>query len=164
MRNSLLGFWDGLSYRERLFIGVGGGILVVLLFYSYILAPVENERERLRSALPGMRGELLWMRDASERAKSLKKVLDERRAKVDSFDKLKDVVISSASSFGLAGLNVSSSGRQEASVTIDSAQMEKFLLWADDLQRKKGIKIVSCSVTSRDEPGEVTAQAMIVKP
>ena len=77
-----MSLWSNLQKREQLAVMWGGGILLLLLVYVMVIAPLRSDLARMKKEVVVQKADLVWMQDAAVRARQLKSVRKTARSGV----------------------------------------------------------------------------------
>ena len=154
-------WWESLSIRERLLVGGGAALTVILLLYALVWQPFQASSRRLRLSVAEQRAELAWMRQAAAEVKRLdsggaaRPVTDGRS--------LLTLVDQTARSAGLGnGLKrVAPQGDDKLSAQLDAVEFDLLISWLGALERDHRIVIVNLSVERTATPGRVNARLIL---
>ncbi|MDF1577694.1 MAG: type II secretion system protein GspM [Desulfobulbales bacterium] len=67
-----MSFWSNLQKREQQAVLWGGGIVLLLLAYVLVVAPLREDLVRTRGEVAARKADLIWMEDGAVRARQLK--------------------------------------------------------------------------------------------
>lgn len=151
--NGLKEYWYKLSARDQRVLGIGVlGVLIILL-YSLVWAPMQDQLKRQRPLLIKQTADLLWMQAQADKIRQLKQskanndrtndvplltVVDQTARKLKLRDQIKQI----------------QPGKQSgtAKIWFDKVIFEDWLQWLDQISAR-GIEVTRVSVTkSADFP------------
>lgn len=144
----------GLQKRERLVLGSGGGILLLVILYTGILSPYVSHRQALKAQVNELNALLAWMRPAVNQIKSM------QGTQTALFGgSVLGAVNSSVAGAGLGNTLQQAQQANDGSVRaqFNDADFDSLIRWLDTLQRSFGIVPTEMSVTRGSGPGLVNA-------
>jgi general secretion pathway protein M len=151
--------WNSLQSRERLVVGVGAVILLALLGYGVVWAPVQHDLSNLRINVPKQRTQLALMRVQAKQVAQLRGSAPTKIASGNLLTKLEQ----SAQNRGLR----ESIARMEPDETnavrlsLNSVDFNALLRWLKELQTQNGIRPETATITSQPDPGLVNARLLM---
>lgn len=155
----VLAYWRTLSARERLILGGGAILLVLVLLYSIAWAPLQLDLTRLRANVPKAHEQLQWMRSQENRIRQL-------RASFPAASHgggLLSFVEQSAKSYGVQQSIKRSEpdGASAVRVSLDGVAFNSLISWLAHLQKQGGIRIDNASLEPLPMPGTVNARLVL---
>ncbi len=137
LNETLAQFWDERNPREKLLLGWGGALLVVVVLYSVLWSPAQVNSEKIATALPGMRQQLAQMTEQANEARSLAAAA---QGVAPTGLALRDALAGSLSDHGLQGaqLQVVGSGVQ---VQLKNASFPVWTQWLDDVRKQFKVQV-----------------------
>ena len=154
--------WNSLQSRERLIVGVGVVILLALLGYSTVWAPVQRDLPNLRIDVPKQRTQLALMRVQAQQVAQLRSGAPAKIAPGNLLTKLEQ----SAQSRGLRE-NITRMEPDETNsvrLSLDSVDFNALLRWLKELQIQNGIRPETAIITAQSDPGLVNARLLMRGP
>ena len=154
--------WNSLQSRERLVVGVGAAILLALLGYSIVWAPVQRDLSNLRIDVPKQRTQLALMRVQAKQVAQLRGSAPAKIASGNLLTKLEQ----SAQNRGLRE-NITRMEPDETNsvrLSLDSVDFNALLRWLKELQTQNGIRPETTTITAQSEPGLVNARLLMRGP
>ena len=154
--------WNSLQSRERLIVGVGALILLALLGYSTVWAPVQRDLPNLRIDVPKQRTQLALMRVQAQQVAQLRSGAPAKIAPGNLLTKLEQ----SAQSRGLRE-NITRMEPDETNsvrLSLDSVDFNALLRWLKELQIQNGIRPETAIITAQSDPGLVNARLLMRGP
>lgn len=143
-------FWSERTPRERLILGVGGGLLLLVLCWLLLIEPALQGREQWKKALPALRADYAQMQSLSQQAASA----PAPSAAAPAPDR-------AAIERGLAdhgmkaqSLNVSEDGVR---VTLTDVSFSALTDWMQQVQRDAQLVVDVAGITARDRIDRVDA-------
>lgn len=148
--NLLKKHWLELQARERLVLGWGSVIVVGILLYALLFQPLYRALAHMESALPGLRSNLVWMRQTD-------KLIDGGLSSVQVIDGASDSLLSVIESSARRAKvrkaiqkMVPDQKSKEVRVTLEDVEFNSWLIWVDTLYKENGVDITQLTA-ERDE-------------
>jgi general secretion pathway protein M len=161
MKEKFLLFWQARNPREQKVLALGAGLLLLALLYAYLWQPMNQERERLRTQLPAMRGALAAMKDQGREIAQLKTgtAATERLP-------LAQIIDQSAAAAGVKEklTQVTPLAPDRVQVTLNSVAFDKWLAWLKALQGEHAVRVESAQIAAAGDPGNTRVQAVLIAP
>lgn len=154
--------WNSLQSRERLAIAIGAVVLLVLLGYSVVWAPVQRDLASLRSEVPKQRAQLALMRVQAQQVVQLRSNAPSKIGSGNLLTKLEQ----SAQSRGLRE-NITRMEPDETNsvrLSLDGVDFNSLLRWLEELQTRNGIRLATATITAQSDPGLVNARLLMRGP
>ena len=154
--------WHSLQSRERLIVGIGAVILLTLLGYSIVWAPVQRDLPNLRIDVPKQRTQFALMRVQAQQVARLRSGAPAKIASGNLLTKLEQ----SAQSRGLRE-NITRMEPDETNsvrLSLDSVDFNALLRWLKELQIQNGIRPETAIITAQSDPGLVNARLLMRGP
>lgn len=147
-------FWRQRSIRERWILGGGASLLAVMLLYAYLFLPMQRQRERLATAMPQLRAELIQLRQDAAEVKRLQSQLSTRRS-----TGLKEVIEADVNSakLGDTSTQIILLDTTRARVILNNASFASLVAWLNTLQTQEGVRVENIQITAQNTPGSVSA-------
>ncbi|ACR27233.1 type II secretion system protein GspM [Burkholderia glumae] len=157
LNETLAQFWDERNPREKLLLGWGGALLVVVVLYSVLWSPAQVNSEKIATALPGMRQQLAQMTEQANEARSLAAAA---QGVAPTGLALRDALAGSLSDHGLQGaqLQVVGSGVQ---VQLKNASFPVWTQWLDDVRKQFKVQVGELHASALKEDGQVDLSAVM---
>lgn len=151
--------WRARPASERLMLGGGALLAIVLLAYAYIWLPIQRELDQLRPGLPQLRAQAAQLqRDAAEVDR-----LRARPAAPASTGSLAALIEQRARAAGLreriGAITPQDAGRVR--VQLPRVGFDAWLGWIGELQTAHGVRIESVDIEATDEVGMVKIDAVL---
>jgi len=144
-------YWLNLSSRDQKFLSIGTLLVLLILFYSFIWAPVQSNLKRLRTQVVSQSADLVWMQQQATEIRKLNKslpvssgepalplltVVDQTAKILKIRDRIKQI----------------QPGKENgtAKVWFDKVVFEDWLKWLDMISAR-GIDVTRVSVTKSGE-------------
>ncbi len=160
--NALSEYWRSLSNREQLTLGLGGIIVVAILFYVIVWEPWHKELNRLRAQVPQKIETLAWMKQQLKVVQALRK----QRPGGGGAGQAMPLLTVIEQTANQATIRKSIKRMQPAEnnsvqVWLDELYFDNWLKWIDLLQ-KRGIDVNSVTV-SRAQTNTVSIRATFAR-
>lgn len=156
----LLEYWQARDARERLILGIGGVLTVVLLLYLLVWDPIQSDRQRLLRELPKMRAQVEQFRRDAEEAETLRARARSRNAT----QSLPATIEASAKQAQLAGAikSVQAMGNDRAQISGATVPFDGLVRWMAMVAQSEGIAVDTLQA-SAGEPGRIQIESLILK-
>ncbi|MEN8134377.1 MAG: type II secretion system protein GspM [Thermodesulfobacteriota bacterium] len=151
-----MSLWLNLQKREKLVVLWGGAVLLILLGYILLVAPLRRDRVRLEAAVLSNKAELVWMQDAAIKVRQLKTLSPNKSA----VSPLK-IIDQAARKYGVdASLKKIDPGETgKIKVWFENLVFVDFMRFLRSIGGGRGLVITNLSVERLDAPGIVNARA-----
>lgn len=150
-RDAAAAFWQARTEQERQFLGVGGAVLGLALFYALLISPALDGRARLRKELPQLHQEAAELQALAMEAAALKGV-----AVVAPPPMTRDTLSASLAARSLTAQSIAITG-EYAKLQLNGVQFAGLLDWLDAQRREGRISVQDASITAREPAGTVDA-------
>jgi general secretion pathway protein M len=155
----------GLEPRERLLVGGGAVLLVLLMLYLVVWAPVAGKYSSLKENVAGQQETLAWMLEASGQIRALQGSTKGSAAGGLDGRSLLAVVDQSARSGGLgtAIKRIEPDGTKAVKVWLEGVAFDPMIVWLGQLARRYRIEPTIITL----EPvggGRVNARLTLLEP
>ena len=144
-------YWLNLSSRDQKFLSIGALLVLLILFYSFIWAPVQSNLKRLRTQVVSQSADLVWMQQQATEIRKLNKSLPVSSG--ESALPLLTVVDQTAKTLKIRDrIKQIQPGKENgtAKVWFDKVVFEDWLKWLDMISAR-GIDVTRVSVTKSGE-------------
>jgi general secretion pathway protein M len=154
--------WNSLQSRERLIVGIGAVILLALLGYGIVWAPVQRDLSNLRINVPKQHTQLALMR---VQAKQVAQLRGSAPAKIASGNLLTQLE-QSAQNRGLREhiTRMEPDETNSVRLSLDSVDFNALLRWLKELQTQNGIRTETATITAQSDAGSVNARLLMSGP
>ncbi len=154
----------GLELRERMLVSAGAALLLLLLLYGMIWAPVAGKYTSLKASVEAQQQNLAWMQRAAAQIKALKRSAAGGAQGLGGRSLLA-VVDQSARAGGLGGAikRIEPDGSKAVRVWLEEAAFDPMIIWLGKLT--KSYRIAPSMITV--EPvggGRVNARLTLLEP
>lgn len=155
-------WWSGLQMREQRLIAAGAGLLVLLLLYALVWAPLQGSRARLAEQADLQRETLLWMQQTAAEIRQLSGRGSGRQPATGQ--SLLGVVDQTARAQRLAEAvkRVQPDGANSVRVWLEDASFDDLMRWLGTLEQRHGIAVDALNVERSETRGRVTARLTLV--
>jgi general secretion pathway protein M len=150
-RGRAAAFWMERTEQERRFLGVGGAVLGLALFYSLLISPALDGRAKLRKELPELRQQAAELQSLALEAASLRGQNTIAPAPMTG-ESLK----SGMSARGLVPQSVAITG-EYAKVQLNGAPFAAVVTWLDAVRSESRITVQDANFVAQDTAGMVNA-------
>ena len=151
--NSFKKYWADLQPRERIILSWGGVIVVLILLYALLLQPLYRAVSFMEASLPGLRSNLVWMRQTDQLLEKGGGAPLSQRAD-GSGDSLLSVIESTARRVKIdksIQQMTPTSNNTEVNVILEGANFNQWLRWVDTLYKNNGVDIRQVSAERDDD-------------
>lgn len=151
-------WWDGLQSRERLILGFGIGLAIVMLVWGMIWQPLGRERARLGDQVEVQRRELALVRAVSAIPST---AANPAAAKLDRQGKsLLALVDASAREANLESQlkRVEPIGSRSVRASFEFASFDNVMGWLESMAKGYGVHVTDLSVDRAEGNGLVSAR------
>ncbi len=155
--------WQALEPRERLFLSIAGGALVLFLFYILLWSKMQSELARLRVSVPQDQAKLSVMRQQAAQVEQLRARGAMTRAQgVNILATLEQT----ANTRGLKQniTRMEPEGSNAARINLDGIAFDTLIPWLHDLQTQNAIRVESATLEAQPAPGIVKARLLLRGP
>lgn len=156
-------WFDSLAPRERLVVGAGGILVILLVFWAIVLAPLSSKVRRLSEQVEGKKSTLAWMSAAATEIRSAGTVA----ASAGDPDQSLVVVIDRTarqSGLGQAITRNQPVGDDGIRVRLEGAGFDTVTQWLSQLQTTHGLSLEAATFERGSVNGTVTASITLRQP
>ena len=160
--DSIKKYWAELQSREKMVLGMGGIIVSIILVYALLLQPLYRAINHMETALPGIRSNLVWMRQTDALLNSGGN-LPVKNNSEGSKDSLLSVIESTARKVGIRKAIQQMApvkNNNEVRVVLEEADFNQWLRWVDTLYKRYDVDIRQVTA-ERDEDQPNVAEIRI---
>jgi general secretion pathway protein M len=152
----MMQWWQSLQPRERLILGSGSVIALLILLWEFAWQPLSTDRESLRSAVVTKRQMLGDLARAGAPG-------DPEFDQPGDNQSLFVLIDQTAQASGLAGAltRARPNGSDEISVTFSNAPFDSLVAWLVSLSENNGIYVDGASINSSRQQGLVSGQLVL---
>ena len=150
--------WNNLQPREQSTVIAAATIMLLLMGYLFLFEPYLEQRDRLELSIANQQEDLLWMRQAAEQIKQLKKSGVQKGSRGLS---LLSFVDQSTKRHKLDKeiKRIQPEG-SKVRVSFEVISFNKMIGWLSDLE-KSGYSVKGAVIERGEEPGIVNARIVI---
>lgn len=149
----------GLQARERLLVVAGAAAAVVIVVWGFVVTPLANENDRLRSAVDTKQRLLIDVaRIEGEQPTAVAGNLQ------GGNQTLYVIVADTAVRHGLSQPRTRANGPSGVDVSIQNAPFDALVAWLVTLHSTYGVDVETASFSSAREPGLVNGQLSLRRP
>lgn len=154
-------WFDNLNPRERLIVGVGGTLAVLLVAWAYLWTPLVTRASELDSAVADKRLLLIDL----QRAAALSANAPVTASARESAESLVVLVASTADSVGLSDSfsQTRPDGADSINVNFRDAPFDILVGWLVLLDSTYGVAVESATFNGTDESGVVSGQLFLTR-
>jgi general secretion pathway protein M len=159
-------WFEGLNERERLLVAGAGLLLLLLLVYALVWAPVHSARRALQDKVAGQRATVAWMQQGAQRLAQFRSSQGPARQGLGG-QSLLALADSSARADGLGDVlkRVEPDGSNSVKVWMEAASFDKLVGWLGNLNTRYGIHIDTVSMDrAADMAGRVNVRVTLQTP
>lgn len=150
-------WWRNLNQRERMLVGLGVPVLMVIMFYLYLWQPVAEDIDRLRIKVPENNATLAWM---NHQLSSIDKSSASQESSTTGqplLTVIEQVAIRTKVKDAIQRVQPGNDGSVE--IWFQEAAADQLFSWIDQLANNK-IAVLSATIT-RATPGLVSARIKV---
>jgi general secretion pathway protein M len=144
-------YWHNLSVRDQRVLGLGGLIVICILFYALVWSPIQDNLKRLRPLVASQSADLAWMQQQAGKIHKLKQSRPAQKGA--NALPLLTVVDQTAKSQKIRDrIKQIQPGKESgtAKVWFDKVIFENWLRWMDQISAQ-GIDVTRVSITKSAE-------------
>ncbi|MES9881995.1 MAG: type II secretion system protein M [Sedimenticola sp.] len=151
-----MSWWRSLAPRERLFLGWGVFITLMLGLYMGVAQPLETKIAQAETRLQITETELNKIREIAVEYQKLGK--SKKRAKTKNGSSLLAVIDKSSAKFELKQSikRITPEGKSKVRIQLQNARFDKLIAWLNNLAINRGIHTQTVSLRKEGRPGLVT--------
>jgi general secretion pathway protein M len=151
--------WRTLQPRERLVLGGGGTLALIMLGYALFWAPLQRDLSHLRTAVPKERAQLMQMRTQVREIASLRA----RAPAAGNSSNLLSTLERSAQEHQLRQYitRMEPDAVNGVRVSLDAVSFSALLQWLADLQKQAGVRADTATIAAQADAGIVNARLVL---
>ena len=155
-------WWTGLAPRERLIVGGGSVVLMLVLIYLMIWEPIANKREQVRTDISALSADLVWMQQVAGQVKRRAAQQGNQSSAGAAGGSVLTLVEVSARAAGLHETleRVQPEGLG-ARIWFAETGFDGLLSWLGELEQRQGLHVSQLAVDAGNAPGMVTARIKV---
>jgi general secretion pathway protein M len=157
IRAALTEWFEARAPREKLLLGVGGGLMALALAYNVLWAPAWQGRAQISASLPLLEGQLAEVEMQVGQARRLKGVTAIR---APSGAALRDALATSLRQAGIPQPQFTMLG-QGVQVDAKGAPFDAWMTWLDDVRRTDHVRVVNAHATGEASIGRATVSVTL---
>jgi general secretion pathway protein M len=150
-------WWQSLQPRERLILGGGGVIALLIVLWQFAWQPLTNGREQLRASI-AQKEQLL-----SDISRAGAIDTDDSLPAAGGQQSLFVLIDQTAQAAGLGGAltRARPDGTNAINVTFSNAAFDSLIVWLITLNQNNGIYVDGASINSARQQGLVSGQLLL---
>jgi general secretion pathway protein M len=151
--------WRTLQPRERMVLGGGGTLALIMLSYSLLWAPLQLDLSHLRTAVPRERAQLIKMRAQVREIATLRA----RAPAAGNSSNLLSTLERSAQEHKLRQYitRMEPDPVNGVRVSLDAVTFNALLQWLADLQKQAGVRADTATIAAQTDAGIVNARLVL---
>ena len=154
--DALKQFWLERAPRERMILGVGGTVLLLVLLYLLLIEPAWTGIARLERSLPQQRSQAAELNALLGEVKGLK---SQPQVATVSVSEVKGAIEASLARAGLKTARVVPLSDGDIQLSFANVPYGTWATWLAGIERELGARTTSVVVTGKDAtPGNVDAE------
>lgn len=149
----------GLNQRERLIVGVGGAVFVVMMAYLMIWEPIMDGARQTQEKVVSQEKLLAWMQQSAAEVKRLRGGATSSGGQLIPGQSLLSLIDSTAKSAGLGNQvkRVKPEGSNKVRIWLDAVAFDKMVTWLEKLIQTYGVQVNSTVIDKANANGTVNA-------
>lgn len=151
LRGGAAAFWQARTEQERRFLGVGGAVVGLALFYGLLIGPALDGRVKLRKELPELRQQAAELQALAMEAASLK-----GQNTIAPSPMTRDSLNASLAARGLTPQSLAITG-EYAKAQFNGVQFAGLVAWLDAVRTESRVAVFDANITAQDSAGMVNA-------
>ena len=157
----MIAYWHTLQPRERLILGAGTLLALILLLWALVWEPYVRDGERLAQRVRVEREDLAWMEQAATQVRHLRG--STRLKSRPAGQSLLALVDSTARThqLGTALKRVQPDGQRAVRVWLEQAQFDTLLVWLERLASDYGVHVSGLVLERGEVAGQVNARVVL---
>jgi general secretion pathway protein M len=144
-------FWLVRTEQERKLLRIGGAVVGLALFYSLLVGPALDGRDKLHKELPELHQQAADMQAMAREAQVLK-----GQNNIAPSPMTRDGLNAGLTARGLTPQSLNITG-EYAKVQFNGTQYAALVAWLDAIRTESRINVVDASFSAQDAPGVVNA-------
>lgn len=155
----LYGRWRTLQPRERIMLGGGGALALVMLAYALVWSPLQRDLTHLRTAVPKERAQLMQMRAQVREIAALRA----NAPAAGNSSNLLSTLERSAQEHKLRQYitRMEPDTVSGVRVSLDAVAFSALLQWLADLQKESGVRADTATIAAQADTGIVNARLVL---
>ncbi|GJJ05484.1 hypothetical protein RugamoR64_60220 [Duganella rhizosphaerae] len=144
-------FWSERTEQERKFLGIGGAVLGLAVFYSLLIAPALDGGAKLRKSLPELRQQAAELQALALEAAALR-----GQNTIAPAPMTREMLNAGLTARGLVTQSVSVTG-EYAKVQMNGVSFPGLMAWLDAIRTESRIAVSEANISAQDTAGMVNA-------
>jgi general secretion pathway protein M len=154
-------WWGNLAQREKILVGSGGAVLIVLIVYQFIIAPIHHGLTNLRNSVITDQELVAWMQTASQKIQALQSQGSAGQL-VNPAALLSTTQQSvHASPIGGSLTSLQQNANNTVEVKFNKVSFDNLTQWQIDLRQRYGIQAKQLLISRVSNNGIVQADLML---
>jgi general secretion pathway protein M len=154
--DALKQFWAERAPRERMILGVGGTVLLIVVLYLMLIEPAWSGISRLERSLPQQRAQAAELDALLGEVKAMK---SRPQVAMVSPSEVKGAIETSLARSGLKAARMVPLSDGDMQLTFANVPYGTWASWLAGIERELGARTISLVVTGKDAtPGNVDAE------
>lgn len=154
-----LRWWTSLNHREKLLVGFGVPLLLVVIFYLYMWTPVSKELSQLRLKVPENNATLAWMNHQLASLKQSSVSNQSQNQNQPLLTVIEQAAIKAKVKDAIQRVQPGNDGSVE--IWFQEAVADQLFNWIEQLSSSK-VSVLSATIT-RATPGLVSARIKVIR-
>ena len=144
-------FWIERTEQERKFLGVGGAVLGLALFYALLVAPALDGGAKLRKSLPELRQQAAELQALGLEAAALR-----GQNTIAPAPMTREMLNTGLAARGLTAQSVAVTG-EYAKLQLNGVPFAGLIVWLDAIRTESRIAVSEANISAQDTAGMVNA-------
>lgn len=149
-------WWESISEREQKLVSIGGGALLLAIFYWGLWQPVSNAKIDNEKKLLDQQSTNVWAKGAIARLKSA------ANNNARGNGSLQQIVNNSSRQYNIQIGRMNPKGEQ-LNLLIDETVFNDLLRWVNHLEQNQGLKVMNMDIQQLEEPGKVRVSRLLIE-
>lgn len=158
MRAQIQSYWQARQPSEKAWLAGGALVVLAMLFYAYLLMPMQAERKRLAENMPQLRAQAAALAQNTAEVKRL-----QATTPALTYSDLRQQITEAASVQGIQDKisEVVILNPQSARVILKSVSFDSCMRWLNYLQSQKGLRVESIELSALPQSGQVAVNVTL---
>ncbi|MEJ1340410.1 MAG: type II secretion system protein M [Candidatus Sedimenticola sp. (ex Thyasira tokunagai)] len=156
-----MAWWASLAPRERLFLGWGAFIALMLGLYMGVAQPLEAEISQVETRLQASQKELSKLNEITAEYEKLGK--SKKKIKAKNEGSLLAIIDKSSAQFALKQSikRITPEGKAKVRIQLQDARFDKLIGWLNNLAKDRGIHTQTINLRKEEAPGRVAVTVVL---